>query len=89
MFLPNSRYASVPTTVVRARNGREVTVVRVRRLPVTPGVPTALRPGQRLDILASRRFGDATRYWHVADANAELEAVHLEERGRRIAAPET
>jgi nucleoid-associated protein YgaU len=43
----------------------------------------------RLDITARRRYGDATRYWHVADANAELEAVELDRPGRVIQAPET
>jgi hypothetical protein len=89
VFLSNSRYFSIPTLVVRTRDGREVTVVKLRRLPITPGDPTTIRPGDRLDILAKRRYGDATLYWHIADANTELEAVELERPGRAIEAPET
>jgi hypothetical protein len=89
MFLSNSRYFSIPTLVVRMRDGREVTVVKLRRLPISPGVATPIRPGDRLDILAKRRYGDATLYWHIADANTELEAVDLELPGRAIEAPET
>ena len=90
MFLPNSRYASVATITVRKRDGREVTAVRLRRLPPATGEPYEVTRSDRLDIIARRRYGDATRYWRVADANTELEAAALTARpGRVIQVPET
>lgn len=94
MFLSNSRYALVATVVVRTRDGREVTAVKLRRLPSTEGSPYTVLAADRLDILARRRYEDATRYWHIADANSELEADVLEARAgsavrREIEVPET
>jgi len=31
----------------------------------------------RLDIMAKRNYGDATRYWHIADANSALDSRRL------------
>jgi hypothetical protein len=89
MFLTNSRYAAVATITVRTRDGREVTAVKLRRLPTTPGSSYTVVAVDRLDIVARRRYEDATRFWHVADANTELEARALEASGRVIEVPET
>lgn len=89
MFLSNSRYAGLPTAAVPLADGREATVVRLRRLPLTTGVQYAVQGHDRLDILAQRRYEDPTRYWHVADANTELEAATLTATaGRVIQVPE-
>jgi hypothetical protein len=46
--------------------------------------------GDRLDILAERRYRDATRYWHIGDANTELEANELvRSAGRTIQVPKS
>ena len=37
MFLKNSRYHGRPTETVTDRQGREVTIVKLRRLPATAG----------------------------------------------------
>ncbi|OAN36781.1 hypothetical protein [Mycolicibacterium iranicum] len=84
MFLENSRYANVAQAVTTTRDGREVTVVRLRRLPPIDGDPYTVIGTDRLDILAQRRYGDETRYWHVADANTELEAGALTRRAGRV-----
>ena len=89
MFLESSRYASVGTIVARTRDGREVTAVKLRRLPAESGVSLTIVRTDRLDITARRRYGDPTRYWHIADANTELEAAELDRPGRVIQAPET
>lgn len=90
MFLSNSRYASVATITVHTHEGREVTAVRLRRLPAASGEPYTVTRSDRLDIIARRRYSDATRYWRVADANTELEAAALTARpGRVINVPET
>lgn len=77
MFLDNSRYAKTPQDKVETRTGREVTAIRLRRLPAPPGDPHAVRQGDRLDLLAQSRLGDGTRFWHIADANTKLEAKDL------------
>lgn len=77
MFLPNSRYAKVATVTVATAEGREVTAVKLRRLPPTPGEPYTLRTGDRLDTLAQTRYADATKFWHVADANTALDSRQL------------
>lgn len=89
MFLSNSRYAGLPTDAVPLADGRQATVVRLRRLPATTGVPYAVRGEDRLDVLAQKKYEDPTRYWHIADANTELRAARLTETaGRVIQVPE-
>lgn len=90
MFLSNSRYAGLATAAVPLPDGSETTIVRLRRLPATPGQPYAVRGEDRLDVMASKHYGDPTRYWHVADANTELEAAALARTaGRVISLPES
>lgn len=84
MFLPNSRYADVQEATVALRGGGTATVVRVRRLPVVAGEPTVVVGNDRLDVMAERRYSDATKFWHVADANSELEAGRLVETADRV-----
>jgi len=90
MFLESSRYASIETVVVVRADGRTVTAVKLRRLPIVAGDPLAVDGTTQLDVLALRNYNDATMFWHVADANADLEAARLvSEVGRTIAVPGT
>jgi hypothetical protein len=89
MFIANSRYAGLATVIIRTRDGREVTVVKLRRLPSPTATAYTVLPADRLDIVARRRYDDGTRYWHIADANTELEAADLVISGRAIEAPES
>lgn len=89
MFLKNSRYYQLATVTVRAASGQNVTAVKFRRLPVESGQDAVAQGTDRLDIMASTRYGDAARYWHIADANSELEAEKLVTPvGRIIQVPE-
>jgi hypothetical protein len=76
-FLPSSRYAQISTVEVRVADGRSVTLVKLRRLPPTDGELTAVASHDRLDVLANEHFGDSTEFWHIADANTELDAAEL------------
>lgn len=88
MFLDGSRYADVPTDEVRTSGGRRVTALRLRLLPPTTGEPHVVLGRDRLDLLAHTRYGDGTRFWHVADANTALEARTLvEEAGDTVRVP--
>jgi nucleoid-associated protein YgaU len=89
MFLKNSRYFGLPTASGTDRRGRPVQGVRLRRLPPTPGIELQVKDKDQLDVMSERRYKDATRYWHIADANSELEANELVRvAGRRILVPE-
>jgi hypothetical protein len=84
MFLGNSRYADVDLDQVTLAGGGTAAVVRLRRLPVVSGEPTVVKGNDRLDVIAQRTYGDATKFWHVADANTELEAARLVEPANRV-----
>ena len=74
MFLKNSRYFGLATVVARDRSGREVVAVKLRRLPPTGGEPRTIAGHDQLDVICDVQYRDPTRYWHIADANSELEA---------------
>lgn len=90
MFLKNSRYAGLPVVVAHGpRADGTVSIVGLRALPDTPGDPTSIRAHDQLDAMSEARFAaDPTRYWHIADANTELEAAALTRTvGRVVAVP--
>jgi hypothetical protein len=72
VFLKTSRYANTPQVAVNLGDGSQVTAVQLRSVPMTPGDATAVTSNDRLDVMAERSYGDATRYWHIADANSAL-----------------
>jgi hypothetical protein len=82
MFHSNSRYVNCPLVEVEAANGKKVNAVKLRRLPYTPGALTEAKGTDRLDIMAHRKYKDGEKFWHIADANTELEATKLVERER-------
>ncbi|MEW6417494.1 MAG: hypothetical protein AB1480_05155 [Nitrospirota bacterium] len=89
MFLESSRYYKLKTTDIKTKDGRTVKVVTLRRLPSVSGKPTGVKGNDRLDIMAQRRYNDPTMFWHIADANTELQANDLvKETGRVINVPE-
>jgi len=77
MFLKNSRYNSTPTITTRDANGREVQALTLRKLPITSGEQTQIHDHDQLDVMSQRRYRDGTRFWHIADANSDLEANNL------------
>ena len=90
MFRSNSRYFNTQTVTAVGADGHEVTAVSLRVLPRTAGVPTIVRSGDQLDVMAHGVTGDGTRFWHIADANCELEANALVTRdGRVIGVPKS
>lgn len=86
-FLPSSRYAHVATVDVPAPNGRTATIVKLRRLPRTEGELVIIAAHDRLDVMAHERFGDSTEFWHIADANSELDAAELAMPNNTIKVP--
>jgi hypothetical protein len=79
LFLENSRYFGLKTMTVTLPDGRAVVAVQPRRLPSPAAEPLEVKGNERLDIIAQRRYQDGTRFWHIADANSQLEARRLVE----------
>ena len=77
MFLPNSRYAKVATVTTRLATGEEVVALKLRKLTPVVGEPRTVMSGDRLDLFAQQGYGDATQFWHVADANTALDSREL------------
>ena len=82
MFDANSRYIKCPVVEVETAKGKKVNAVKLRRLSFTPGDLTEVKGTDRLDIMAYRQYKDGTKFWHIADANTELEANNLVEQKR-------
>jgi hypothetical protein len=90
MFLDNSRYAKVATVETTTRSGATVVALTLRRLTPASGDPQVVQAGDRLDLLAQASYGDATQFWHVADANTALDGRTLVETpGDTVIVPRT
>jgi hypothetical protein len=89
VFLESSRYNRVRKDEARAKDGRVVRIVALRRLPAVGGDPTVVKENERLDAIAQRLYGNPTMFWHIGDANTKLRAGDLTgEPGRTINVPE-
>jgi hypothetical protein len=80
MFLNTSRYAKTPQVQMTVANGTQISAVQLRTIPATSGDVTPITSNDRLDVMADRNYGDATRYWHIADANPALDSNDLFEQ---------
>ena len=88
MFLQNSRYAKVATVQTTTSTGETVVALKLRYLTPTGGEPQMVQAGDRLDLFAQARTGDATQFWHIADANTALDGRTLvEEPGDTVVVP--
>ena len=88
MFGITSRYQGLPTATYRLPDGRTVTYVRRRFLPM-PEDLTLLREhvvvaGERLDRITFAELGDAELAWQIADANRAMDPDALDVIGRRL-----
>lgn len=73
MFFSGSRYENVGIVTVTRADGTVVTVTKLP-LPVQKlllGFHRRL-DGQRLDLIASHYFNDATTFWQLCDANNNM-----------------
>ncbi len=83
MFLPNSRYTNVATVQTPAGPA-----LKLRFLTPQSGDPVMVQAGDRLDLLAQAVNGDATQFWHIADANTALDSRTLtSEPGDTVVVP--
>lgn len=77
MFNKNSRYDGLSTVTVTDKAGREVKAVKLRRLPSQEGLNFVVQDNSQLDVMSEQQYNDGEKYWHIADANTELEANEL------------
>lgn len=77
MFLESSRYFRQKLVDVVKPDGQTIRAVSLRRLPNVSGNPVTLKGSDQLDILAQQQYQNPTWFWHIADANSELEANQL------------
>jgi hypothetical protein len=77
MFLKNSRYYNTQTVTTRDANNREVKALTLRSLDSITGEATQVHDHDQLDVMSQRRNQDGTKFWHIADANSDLEANNL------------
>jgi hypothetical protein len=77
MFLPNSRYHNVATVETTTSTGETVVALKLRHLTPMAGEPRTVQSNDRLDLYAHAINGDATQFWHVADANTALDGRTL------------
>lgn len=89
MFSESSRYYKQKLVDTAAKEGQTVKAVTLRRLPPVSGKTTEVKGNDRLDIMAQRLYKNPTMFWHIADANTEVQANELVKKsGRSIEVPE-
>jgi len=76
-FRENSRYYNQKTETITTKDGRKVSVLTLRVIKQRPGKTIQVKPTDRLDVLAYYLYKDSTRFWHIADANTELDSTKL------------
>jgi hypothetical protein len=78
MFFPGSRYEKVGTVTITRADGTRVAVTKLP-LPLQNPLRGFHRrlDGQRLDLIASHYFNDATAFWQLCDANNTMVAGAL------------
>lgn len=84
MFAKNSRYYDVPMVTAIDGRGRQVQAVSLSRLSATTGEAGVVHDHDQLDVMSQRRNKDCTHFWHIADANRDLEANALVKVSGRV-----
>ena len=76
MFEPTSRYASIKNAMLTTKDGRVILYKKRRFLPRLDERVTlqqvVVNPGDRLDLIAARTFGDPEQFWRICDVNDSM-----------------
>lgn len=85
MFDKDSRYARLPIKTRTDSQGRVISYVARRIIAQMHELAavTRVRPGDRLDLISDRAYGDPRLFWRIADANLDREPERLAETARR------
>ena len=85
---PNSRYVGLPTRSFTGPDGKVLVYFSRRLVPQADRFSAiqqhTMAPEERLDQVASTKYGDPLLAWRLADANNALDPAELEHRGRVI-----
>ena len=84
MFLKTSRYAKTETLTTTDARNREVQAIKLRQLPAAQGEDVMIINGSQLDVMSKQQYRDGSKFWHIADANTELEANALVTTSGRV-----
>ncbi|MEE4109130.1 MAG: hypothetical protein V2I24_07280 [Halieaceae bacterium] len=87
MFDKDSRYARLPLREYVDAAGRKISYVSRRIIPEPEGTIASIKvqPGDRLDLLADRAYGEPRQFWRVADANPSADhSTLVRPIGRRL-----
>src|SRR5215469_5328737 len=81
MFDHTSRYYALDTASLTLADGRTITYARRRILPQGSDLPTLtlvkVVPGERIDLVANRVYGDPLMYWRLCDANDAMDPLQM------------
>lgn len=89
MVFKGSRYSTTEIVEVRGPDGQVRRALAIRIIIPPPGaLAQTVNEGERLDTLAARFYGEATRYWLLLDANPDaLNPFEVLSPGRVIQVP--
>ena len=96
MFDHTSRYYALGTATFVFPDGRIVSYVRRRFLPRGNELPLlaeiTVTPGERIDLIANRVYGDPLAFWRLCDANDAMDPIEAVNEvagdpNRRLRAP--
>lgn len=89
MVFKGSRYSATEIVEVTGPDGRVARTLTTRVIVHdASALEHTVSDGERLDTLANRFYGEATRYWLILDANPDtLNPFELLEPGRPIHVP--
>lgn len=72
MFSKGSRYRNLSESSPVSANGERQRSKEMRVIPATVGrFQHTVREGDRLDLLAFKYYGEATKWWQISDANPQ------------------
>jgi hypothetical protein len=88
VFSITSRYQGIPTAPFTLPDGRVVSYVRRRFVPQPEALTQIgehlVLPGERIDLIAAREYGDAEQSWRLADGNRAMDFGEVAVPGRRL-----
>lgn len=96
MFDHTSRYYTLGSAAFEFPDGRVVSYVRRRFLPRGDDLPllaeVLVTPGERIDLIADRVYGDPLAFWRICDANDAMDPLDMVKEAagdpnRRLRAP--
>lgn len=87
MFDDTSRYAKLPIKTWVDVHGREHAYVARRIIPTAQQIvaQATVHAGERIDLLATRAYGDPRTFWRIGDVNPNRDPDRLTDvPGRKL-----